>query len=176
MNTTCFFRTLVRLVLCCSCLGLCLLLPSCGVYTFTQSSLPQNLKTIDIPLLANTSGQPNVAEALTDELSKSVQSGNLLRIVSDKGDATLKGIVTGYSTYPYTYGQKAIREVDVSQYAVKITVDVEFLDNKNDKPLYKGTISGEGIYEFKTETEEKGRKLALRKVADQVMQNSVQSW
>lgn len=148
----------------------------CGVYTFSGSTLPGYLKTVDIPLFINQSLQPGVAEVITAELNRSVQDDNILKPVSQNSDATINGKVLSYINHPYTYGSESLREVDVSSYSVKISVEVEFYDNRKDKALYKGVITEEGIYNFETETEEDGRKKAVKKIIAQIMQNSVQSW
>ncbi len=156
-----------------------LLLPvilQCGVYTFSGSSLPGHLKTVDIPLFVNESQEPEIAEALTDRINREVLSTDLLRIVSSSGDATINGTVVRYSHEPHTFGRAGVREVDVSEYIVKVTVDILFKDNKKDKAIYEGRIVGEGIYDFADEEEEAGKRRALDHAADQIIQNSVQSW
>lgn len=160
----------------CTFLLLCITFLGCGVYTFSGSTLPSHLKTVDIPLFINKSLQPGVAEDITAELNRKVQDNNLLKPVSQNSDATIVGKVLSYNNHPYTYGSKKVREVDISSYSVKISVEVEFLDNKKDKTLYKGVITEEGIYDFENETEEDGKKRAIDKIIDQIMQNSVQSW
>ncbi len=148
----------------------------CGVYTFNGSTLPAHLKTVDIPLFANQSLIPGVADDITSQLSTKIVSMNLLRIAQSGGDATIRGKVTDYSNEPRNYNTTGARQVTVSQYVVKITVEVEFEDNKANSPLYKGTVSGEGVYNFQTQTEADGRKLAEADVVDQILQKSVQSW
>jgi hypothetical protein len=154
---------------------LCLLC-GCGVYTFSGSTLPPHLKTMDIPLFANQSMMPGVAEEITDELSKQVVSMNLLRISSGRGDASIHGRVVDYTNAPRTYGTTAARQVTVSEYVVRITVEVEFVDNKSNSPLYKGRITGEGVYNFQSQAESDGRKIAEKDVVQQILQNSIQSW
>jgi hypothetical protein len=148
----------------------------CGIYTFNGSSLPADLKTVDIPLFLNKSLEPNVADEITQELNKQVLSGNLLRIISKRGDATISGTVTYYENKAYTFSTTEVRQIDVDQYKVTINVDVEFFDNKKNKELYKGSIVGEGIYNFKTETEIIGRQKAEKDVVRRILENSVQSW
>jgi hypothetical protein len=148
----------------------------CGIYTFSGSTLPAHLKTVDIPLFTNTSLQSGIAEDLTSLLSQQVLSANLLRTVSSNGDATITGHVTAYSNEPRSYGTTGFRSVTISEYVVRITVEVEFMDNKKNAPLYKGTITGEGVYDFSKATEAQGRETAEKDVVQQILQNSIQSW
>jgi hypothetical protein len=152
--------------------GIC----GCGVYTFSGSTLPAHLKTIDIPLFVNESMQPDVAEAITTKLTQSVAQQNLLKNIARNGDATINGKVLSYTNQPYTYGSQGYRDVNVSQYVVTIKVDVKFWDNKKDQAIYQGIVTGEGIYDFTAQTETDGRALAVSKIVDQIIQNSVQGW
>lgn len=148
----------------------------CGIYTFNGSSLPSDLKTVDIPLFMNKSMEPNVADEITQEINTQVQSGNLLRIVTRGGDASISGTVTSYENKPYMYSSIGERNVDIDQYKVTITADVEFTNNKKNDELFKGEVTGEGIYNFKTETEADGRKKAEKELVKRIIEKSVQSW
>jgi hypothetical protein len=50
------------------------------------------------------------------------------------------------------------------------------MDNKKNAALYKGTITGEGVYDFSKATEAQGRETAEKDVVQQILQNSIQSW
>ncbi len=154
----------------------CFICMGCGIYTFSGSTLPGHLKTVDIPLFIDQSLQPGVAEEITSELNQEILDNKLLKPVSQNSDASFNGKVLSYKNHPYTYGTESIRQVNVTSYSVTISVDIEFYDNKKDKVLYKGVVTEEGIYDFETETEEDGKKRAVKKIIDQIMQNSVQSW
>ena len=47
---------------------------------------------------------------------------------------------------------------------------------KKGKPLYSGTVEGEGVYAFGSEQETQGRSRAVEDVVQQVIENSVQGW
>ena len=153
-----------------------LLFAGCGIYTFSGSSLPSHLKTVDIPLFENQSMEPDIAEEITQELNTQILSGNLLRIVQSEGDATVAGSITSYLHEPYTFGASATRQVAVDQYIVKITANVDFTDNVKNVPLFEGSITGEGIYDFQKETEETGREKAIKDIVQRILQSSLQSW
>jgi hypothetical protein len=53
---------------------------------------------------------------------------------------------------------------------------VEFLDKKKDDPIYKGTVTGEGIYDLAKENEQAGKAKAVKELVQRIMQNSVQGW
>jgi hypothetical protein len=148
----------------------------CGIYSFSNSALPSHLKTIDIPLFANNSLEPNIADEITQELSRQVTNKGQLKIANGKGDASISGSITYYENVPYSYGATSAREVNVDQYIVKITAEVEFLDNVKDSELYKGTVSGEGIYDSRTEEERVGKEKAVKDIVARILEKSIQSW
>ena len=148
----------------------------CGIYTFSGSSLPSHLKTVHIPLFANQTLEPGLAESATEQVSSEILSSGVLRPAAASGDATLEGTVVGYSNVEYEFDIRGEREVDVSEYMVKVTVNVRFVDNHDDDVLYEGAITGQGIYQFNAESEADGRRRAVEDVVRQILENSVQSW
>ena len=154
----------------------CLACAGCSIYTFSGSSLPSHLKTVDIPLFENQSMEPDIAEEITQELNRQILDGNLLRIVQNEGDATVTGTITSYLHEPYTFGAASTRQVAVDQYIVKIIAQVDFTDNVKNVPLFEGSITGEGIYDFQKETEETGREKAISDIVQRILQKSLQSW
>jgi hypothetical protein len=148
----------------------------CGFYSFTGSSLPADLKTVEIPLFANQSLESDVADATTSALSTAIVSGNLLKIVSHDGNATITGNITSYVNVPYTFSATDTRQVSVQQYVVRITAAIDFTDNLKNKSIYKGTITGEGVYNLQTENEQTGKTRAITQLVTLIIQNSVQGW
>lgn len=146
------------------------------IYSFSGSTLPSHLKTVEIPLFSNRSLEPNVADEVTQELSKELLGNNLLKVVQKNGDAEITGNVASYINTPYTFGASETRQVNVTQYVVRITADVEFMDRKKDEAIYKGTVSGEGIYDLQKENEQAGKAKAIKELVQRIMQNSVQGW
>jgi len=148
----------------------------CGIYSFSGSSLPSHLKTVELPLLENQSMEPDIADDIAKELNQQILSGNLLRIVSADGDATISGSITNYRHEPYTFGAADTRQVDVEQYIVKIDAKITFFDNVKDEPLFDGNINAQGIYDFADETEEIGKERAIKDMVERILQSSLQSW
>ncbi|HEX3019737.1 MAG TPA: LPS assembly lipoprotein LptE [Chitinispirillaceae bacterium] len=153
-----------------------LLFWGCNIYTFSNSALPSHLKTIDIPLFQNNSLEPNIADEITQELSKQVTNKGQIKIASGRGDATISGSINKYENVPHTYDASKAREVNVERYIVKISSEVEFRDNVKNNELYKGVVTGEGIYDPKTEEEKVGKEKAVKDIVTRILENSIQSW
>ncbi|MDR2592943.1 MAG: LPS assembly lipoprotein LptE [Chitinispirillales bacterium] len=153
---------------------LTLLLASCKIYTFSGSTLPGHIKTVMIPVFANKTLEPGIDDDVTTELSKEVLKSQL-RPANNDADATISGTVTRYVNRPHTFGAGGA-EVNVEQYIVQVSAEVEFFDNKKQESIYKGTVSGEGIYLFESEDEAAGREKAVKNLVEKIIQNSVQIW
>ncbi|MCU0608793.1 MAG: LPS assembly lipoprotein LptE [Chitinispirillaceae bacterium] len=146
------------------------------IYSFTGSSLPAHLKSVEIPLFSNQSMEPTIADEITQSISREIVSGNLLKVVERNGSAIISGTVTAYANTPYTFGASTTRQIDVQQYVVRITVDVDFKDNRKNVSIYKGIVTGEGIYSLEKENEKAGQQKAIKELVQRIMQNSVQGW
>ena len=143
-------------------------------YTFSGSTLPPHLKTVEIPVFGNTTLEPGIDNDVTTELSSEIMKSQL-RPANQDADATISGKVTSYSNRPHTFGAGGA-EVNVEQYIVQISAEVEFYDNVSARSIYKGTVSGEGTYDFQNESEQIGRDKAVKNLVEKIIQNSVQMW
>jgi len=148
----------------------------CGFYTLSGSSLPGYLKTVSVPLFVNNSLEPGVADDITLALTEQVNRSGLLKTATRGADATLRGEVVNYQHQEYNYSIEGNRQATIQDYIVRVTAAVTFFDNHKDTPLFEGTLTGEGIYDFSSETEQIGRDRAISNLIEQIMNSSVQSW
>ncbi len=165
-----------RIAALCIALAATVAVASCGVYTFSGSTLPSHIKTVQIPLFANQTLETGLAEDVTQQLSTRILGGNVLRPVARDADATLTGVVMGYANQEYQYDIKREREVEVEEYMVRIAVRATFVDNRKNDTLFAGTVQGQGIYAFGSEQQTDGRQRAVDDIVQQILEKSVQSW
>lgn len=132
------------------------------------------MKTIEVPLFENAALVQGVAEELTDAVTARVQKEKL-KIVPREGDASINGQVLTYSNTAYDYSGDRTT-LNVKTYSVDISCKIIFKDKVGSKDLYNGTLSGKGVYNFETESEEIGRKRAIDDISDKIMSNSLQGW
>jgi hypothetical protein len=151
-----------------------MLLAACSIYSFSGSTLPQHIKTVEIPIFANGTLEPGIEDDVTTELSRELLKSQL-RPANRDADATISGSVTRYVNRPHTFGAGGA-EVQVEQYIVQVAAEVEFFDNVKNQSIYKGTVSGEGVYIFTSEDEAVGRAKAVKDLVEKILQNSVQMW
>ena len=114
---------------------------SCGFYSLS-GSLPPHIKTIAIPMVENETAEFGIAENITDGIQNRFNDEGILKVIDDNADSILRGTVKKVTDGPYTYNKNE----SVSEYRYKIDVNIEWLDNKNEKTLLKGNYSGWGAY------------------------------
>ena len=150
-----------------------LLLTSC-IYTFSGSTLPSNVRTIEIPLFENTALVQGAAEQITEVLSQKI-SREKLTLVARNGDAIIRGNVISYrNTATDFVGNRD--NLEIKLYSVEITADIQFFDNRNGREIYRGRITSVGNFDFTNETEEDGRARAIEDLTEKILQNSIKSW
>jgi hypothetical protein len=79
---------------------LVLICPSC--YTLKNSSIPPDLKTINVQFFENNAALVvnNLSQTFTESLKDRIRTQSRLSIVRGEADATLSGAITGYSIAP----------------------------------------------------------------------------
>ncbi len=147
---------------------------SCGFYSFSGSSIPAHLKTIEVPLFANDALVQGVAEDITDAVTSAMQREKL-RIVPREGNAIITGTVATYNNHAYDYSGDR-ENLNMKSYVVDITAQIQFRDLVDEVDLYNGALTGQGVYDFDTENEEIGRKRAVDDLVEKIMINSLQGW
>lgn len=144
---------------------------SCGVYTFSPSALG-GVKSIAIPLFENQTLEGGIAEKLTDALAAGFVADNTLRVVPEgRSDSVLRGSVVSYDRSAYTYDESE----SVSEYIVRIGVNVSFIESKSGKTIWEDRLSNWGTYPT-TEIEEIGQDGAIAKLVEDILNRTVKGW
>src|SRR5437867_4680885 len=104
----------------------------CG-YT-VRSALPSHLKTLAIPVFANSTVEFGLADDITQSLVTGFLADRHLRIVQERdADAVLRGTVVSYRNrvFGYTSSERA------TEYEVVLTVKVAFRDMIKNRDVWK---------------------------------------
>ena len=111
---------------------------SFGCYSFTASTLPSHIKTVNIhevedktldPVLAN-----NIHSAVVDMFKRNAGGAN----------ADFEITLLSYSNKPENYNSNS----DVETYRVTIRVEVKFYDNVKERIIYESkSLSADGVYD-----------------------------
>jgi len=108
------------------------LLAGCGYST--RGNLPGHIKTVAVPIFKNRTLEPGVDSAITSGVVNAFSSGGRVRVVPvTEADAILEGEVTGYSLEGVAFNRNAV----VQAYRLRLTLNVEFRDVRQDAMLWR---------------------------------------
>lgn len=144
-----------------------------GCYSFSGTTLPNHLRTIQIQPVTNRTLEPDLGERVKRGLEEGFRQRSNLRKVNENGDAELVCTLTDYSHKPQTTSGDR-----VTSYRVDMMVSVLFVDRVKNDTLYKDDrVPGFGQYSIeKGESEAVGQKLALDNLVKVVLDNTVSAW
>ena len=143
-----------------------------GCYSFTASTLPSHIKTVNIhevddktldPVLAN-----NIHTAVVDMFKRNAGG---VRLVNGDANADFEITLLSYSNKPENYNSNS----DVETYRVTIRVEVKFYDNVKERIIYESkSLSADGVYDVQAnETEDRhGQTRAVEKLQDLIVSNA----
>ena len=147
-----------------------------GCYSFTASTLPSHIKTVQIhevedktldPVLAN-----NIHTAVVEMFRKNAGG---VRLVNENANADFEMTLLSYTNKPENYNSNS----DVETYRVTIRVSVKFYDNVKERIIYESkSLSADGTYEIqKNESEDRhGQTRAIEKMQDLIIANALAKW
>ena len=169
-----FSRNVTRLLCFVAAVMLTALLSGC--YSFTASTLPSHIKTVNIhevedktldPVLAN-----NIHEAVVDMFKRNAGG---VRLVNEDANADFEITLLSYTNKPENYNSNS----DVETYRVTIRVEVKFYDNVKERIIYESkSLSADGVYDVQAnETEDRhGQPRAVEKLQDLIVSNALAKW
>ncbi len=115
------------------------LITSCGVYSFSGTTLSPDIKTVTINnfTLQTAGGPANLPLTLTEKLKEYYQRYTSLKVLPTGGDMTLEGTVTGYdliAVAPTASDQAGLNRLQV-------TIQVRFTNAKDDTKSFDQPFS-----------------------------------
>ncbi len=144
-----------------------------GCYSFSGSTLPPHLRTIQILPVQNQTLESALADRITEGFDEGFRRRTNLRRVNENADAELFGVLTGYSHQPLsTSGER------VTSYRVDLQMRITFVDKIRRDTLYHAdNVPGYGDYRIgEGETEETGKLRAVESLVKVVLDNTVSRW
>ena len=123
-----FFTRCLLLIAHCS-----LLFTACGYSLVGKaSSLPQNIKTISIPIFQNKSGEPNIEFEITNRIRDGfIEDGRLKMMGDGDSDLILNGEIIRYSLKPVAFDSRD----NATEYWVEIWVSIKLEDRAKDNVI-----------------------------------------
>jgi hypothetical protein len=112
-------------------LALAVLVGGCGYSV--SGNLPAHVKTVAVPIFKNKTQEPAVENVITAAVVNAfVTSGRLKVVPIDGADSILEGEITGYSVDSIAFNP----QINVTEYRLRVTVNIRFRDVRNDAVLW----------------------------------------
>ncbi len=146
-------------------------------YSTSQGSRSGNIRAIVIPLFENTTVEAGIEETLTDTVIERFLANGEYRIVDRRqADAAIVGVITDIheESVAFSSGTTA-REVRLW---IEVDVRFETMDKKEVIWSEEGLrVFGDYAIDTGTETDrEAGVELAIEKMAEEILNQSISGW
>ena len=114
-------------------------LSSCGIYSFTGTTLSPDIKSVTVNnfVLATAGGPANLPLTFNEKLREYYQRYTNLKVVPNNGDMLLEGNITGYDLL--AIAPTASDQAGVNR--LQITVLVRFYNNKDETKNFEQSFS-----------------------------------
>ena len=149
-------------------------------YGFKGGGLPPNVKTVAVLPFENLTPEPILTQEITRAVREAVESRLGLRPAGeDQADAVVKGSIQSYQPdLPLTFaGQAQTNQVEVTKRMVQITVSVRITNQKEGKVIWERTsLMVQGDYDPERDKEAGGRKKALDKLINEIVEGAQSQW
>ena len=152
-------------------------LSSCGIYSFTGASIPEEAQTVSVNYFYNKAStvQPTLSQVFTEKLKDLFTEQTDLTLTNDEGDLVFSGYISKYKVKPI-----AIKANETtSQNRLTISVSVNYKNKFNTSNSFKETFSRYRDYESSqniTEIEESLIEEITNDLAEDVFNKAFVNW
>ena len=153
------------------------------LYKFSGGGLPSNIRTVAVLPFENLTPEPVLTQEVTSAVREAVQNRLGLRQAGEEqADAVVRGSIQQYNPdLPVTFtgtptpGQQS--RVEVTRRMVQISVNVRIVNQREGKVLWERTaLLVQGEYEPGRESESIGRRKALEKLVNDIVEGAQSQW
>jgi len=159
--------------------ALCMLLHTsgCKVYSFTGANIPTDIHSFSVELFQNraNNGPASLPQTITDLIKQKFQTEANLKQLNTDGDLQFRGAITGYtftSDAPVAGATSGLNKLT-------ITLQVEFLNSKNEKDKWTETFSRYAQYSASTNITSVENQLITdigNQLMDDIFQKALVKW
>ena len=154
-----------------------LLLSGCLNYR-VGTTLPPHLRSINVSLFANSSGEPNLETELQRALLQEIQREGQLKLLDAESAAIhLNGTIISYSLEPMRYDKD--RPKTVAEYRTIIRAQIKATDSTNGKTIVSRTVVGDSTLATGGDLMTARRTAlpeAARQLAHEIVNTVVSAW
>ena len=149
---------------------------SACAYGFSGGGLPSHVRTVAVIPFSNEAASPEITREFTDALREGLSKRLGLRDASEeKASAIARGTIVRYEMdVPVAYSADR-QQATATRRRLQIVVDVELYDQTLGRTIWqKKGIVGEGEYSERFEAE--GRKQAIGRIVNEVIEGAQSQW
>ena len=170
------YRQILIVVICSS------IFISCGIYSFTGSSIPVGVETFQVDYFENTAGgkpgstiEPGLDREFTIALQDLIVNQTSLNLVNEGGDIIYSGEIVEYSVTPMA----ATAEIKAAQNRLTITVNVIFSNFKKEEDNFERRFSF--YYDFPAEQQlisvkNEAHEIIFERITQDIFNASLAKW
>jgi hypothetical protein len=156
---------------------LVLSVPACGIrYGFAGGGLPANIRTVSVLPFENQTTSPELQRELLEVMRREIQRRLGVREAPQaRADAIVRGVIDTYDVdVPVGISANPSQAVTARR-RLAVTVDVEIVEQASGRVLFqrKG-LRGEGEYAERAEPE--GRRQALQRIVNDIVEGAQSQW
>ncbi len=158
---------------------LALIAASCVRYSFTGTSIPENVNSIFIPFFADqsSSGIGDLSDRLNQTIINRFINQTRLRSANSRGeaDAVLEGSIVSYQNRPFSI----TGDEEAEQNEVTITVRATYQYTGEEKPEWTTSFTGKATYdpnEDPIQGETNAAEEAIEQIANNMFNDAVSGW
>jgi hypothetical protein len=151
-----------------------------GCYGFAGGGLPPGIKTVAIIPFDNLTSEPALQNQVYEAVREAVTNRlGLLEASESQADAVVRGTITRYEPdLPVAFQGSTDpnqRQVTVTRRLVQLTVNVEIINQRTEKPLWQRQgLTTEGDYDPGNELA--GRARALDRLTVNIVEGAQSQW
>ncbi len=157
-----------------------LTLPYGCSYSPNPANFPVHLRTIAVPVLQNRTTQPGLESEVTEAVVDRFVRDNNLRVVGEnEADLLITGAITGYSNAVFGFNARE----QAQEYQVALTVSLTAKDRVKNREMWRDDNLVRTANYFvvaapgqEVQDEATGRRNAIEKIADAVLNKTVEGW
>ncbi len=157
-------------------LSIVMALASCMPYGFAGGGLPSRIRTVAVIPFENLTSAPQLQQELTLALRNDLKDKlGLKEAAESHANAIVRGTIQRYETDIPIGFSGTNKDQTSARRQLQISVDIEMIDQSTGKSLWqrKGFLA-DGQYEERGEAS--GRKQAIQKVVNELIQGAQSQW
>jgi hypothetical protein len=149
---------------------------SACLYGFAGGGLPAHIRTVAVMPFENETSTPEIPRELQDALRSAMHSRLGLRdATEDRANAIVRGKVTRIELdVPVAFSANP-NQATSARRRLRVQVDIEIVDQVTGKTLWtRGSMTADG--EYAEGGEEQGRKQAIDRIVNDVIEGAQSQW